>query len=100
VRGRQKETAGGSRTLSVRLPAIFADRVEAEARARALTTSEYIARALQGRSMPAYPAIAALAEVIALTHHAREQRLAADALTVLDRLVAQLCAAVQHEIGG
>ena len=53
-----------SRTIAARVPAAFAAEVEAQPAAAGMTISDYIARALRGRTVENHPALAALAGIL------------------------------------
>lgn len=88
-----------SKTLSTRLPPTFAAHVEGAAAAAGLTTSEYIARALRGRSVASYPVLAALAGVMQIVATVERASDCDPALReALGKHVATLSAAARTEL--
>lgn len=80
-----------TRTISARLPNTHADRIEAEAAAKHVTNSALISQALFGRDRPAYPALAALGRLIAISKAvARDTSCDPATLAELRKLVAEL----------
>lgn len=88
-----------TRTLSTRVPASFADRIEAEAAAAGLSRSEYISRKLTNRQAPMHPVIAVLAQLMTI----RARLCSAPqpdqpTLAELHQLIPALCALARAEL--
>lgn len=94
---RRKAKRARTRTLSVRLPIAAANRVETRATAQHISTSAYIADALNGRTRPSYPALAALGQILELAHALKREPGNEATLQKLEQMIATLRDAVRDE---
>lgn len=88
-----------TRTLSTRVPATLADRVEAAAAAAQLSTSEFISRKLESRQTAMHPVLAILSQVIVI--RAQVGSLPDPNLNWLEdlrELISELCILVRAEL--
>jgi hypothetical protein len=87
--------------MSVRLPNAHADKLEAEAKSKCVSSSALITEALYGRMRPAYPALAALAQVIGIAQIAKRSGVVDnDTVEALRAEIRILCDLARGEVFG